>query len=95
VKHAVAAVIGVPPRVEVVVRTAGIVGVEGLGLLRLGTVDGGIVARVGVVEGDFAVAQDEKAVDIAVLAGGNLLVELGQGRGVEAEVGRGLRFGWL
>ena len=81
------AVVGVPPGVEVVVGAAGVVGVQGLRLLRLCAVDDGVVVGVGAVEGDFAVTEDEEAVDVAVGAFGDVGVKLGEGGCVEAEGG--------
>ena len=75
-------VVRVPEGVEVVVGAAKIVGVEGGGFLGGFGVDFGVVARVRAVEGDFAVAEDEEAVDVVELAGSDVGVEGGEDGGV-------------
>jgi hypothetical protein len=98
------AIEGVPPGVEVVVGAGEVVSVEGPRCLCLRGVDLVVVVRVAPFVGDLAVADDEHAVDVAVLAARDVGVEGGEDLRVEPDrfrlrrrpllrerLGRGLR----
>ncbi len=64
-----------PPGIEVVVRTAVVMRVQGTGLVRLLAIHFVVIVRVGLVVSHLPVPDDEHAVDIPILPVGNVKIK--------------------
>src|SRR5260370_6270919 len=83
-----------PPGIEVIVGSCWIEGIQRTGLLGLIAIDAVIVVLVRAVINDFAMPDDQHAVDVSVLAAGKISVQLGERFWVESNRGgRGHRPG--
>src|ERR1039457_5023052 len=67
-----------PPGIEIVIRTARIMRVQRIGLMRLGAINLVVIARIRPVIGQLPVPDNEHAVDVAVLPTRDVGVETGQ-----------------